>query len=57
MDTEKLVIHIIPASANFDPNSGYSFDIQIFCLDENDDIDYMRISLCKPEIYGLQGTK
>ncbi len=54
MDTEKLVMHIIPASGSYDPNSGYSFDVQIFCLNEDDKIDYMRIALCKPEIYGLK---
>lgn len=56
MNTEKLVMHIIPASAWYDPNSGTSFDVQLFCLDENDQLDYMRISLTKPEIYGLQDS-
>ena len=54
MDTEKLVMHIIPASGSYDPNSGYSFDVQIFCLTEDDKLDYMRIALCKPEIYGIK---
>lgn len=56
LDLDYLIIHKDHSTIDYDPNSGESYDVKIFYLTNDNEIDYLQLGLGKPSIYGIKET-